>query len=72
MITDRRMVLAGRGSREYRLNQLLDITVDPEAGVIELTMNKRKSPIILTAENLMLLSARLERVHQMVIDRSAA
>lgn len=72
VITDRRMVLVGRGSREYRLNQLLDITVDPEAGVIELTMNKRKSPIILTTENLMLLSARLERVHQMVIDRSAA
>jgi len=71
VITDRRFVLVGRGSREYRLNQLLDITADPEAGVIELTMNKRKSPIILTTENLMLLSARLERVHQMIMNQSA-
>lgn len=71
VITDRRFVLVGRGSREYRLNQLLDITTDPEAGVIELTMNKRKSPIILTTENLMLLSARLERVHQMIMNQSA-
>lgn len=72
VLTDRRMIFVGKGSREYRLNRLLDITLDPEGGIIELTLSKRKKPVILTTEPLMLLSARLERIHQHVLQQAAA
>ena len=71
VLTDRRMIFVGKGAREYRLNRLLDITLDPEGGIIELTLSKRKNPVILTTEQLMLLSARLERIHQHVLQQAA-
>ncbi len=62
ILTDRRLLLVERGSREYRLNRVLDLTVDPEAGITELTLNNRKSPVIISTENPLVFAARVEKV----------
>jgi hypothetical protein len=61
-ITDRRMVLTGNGSREYRLNQVLDIITDLETNIIELVIANRKSPVYITGQMPMLISTRLEKI----------
>ena len=67
VLTDRRILLIDDGSREYRLNQVLDITTDPEAGTIELTLSGRQTPIILSSPNLMVLAANIQKVHDQAI-----
>ena len=62
ILTDRRMMIVGRGSREYRLNKVLDVTSDPHAGTVELTLSGRKSPVILTVEEPLLLATRIEKI----------
>lgn len=66
MLTDRRIILIGRGSREFRLNKILDITADPEAGVIELTVTDRKNPVVLTAPDILVVAARIEKAQQAI------
>ncbi|MEX1212374.1 MAG: DUF4236 domain-containing protein [Balneolaceae bacterium] len=58
----RRWIPESRGSREYRLNRVLDVTADPEAGLVELTLGGRKSPVLITAPEPMVLAARIEKV----------
>lgn len=62
VITDRRLLVVDRNSREYRLNRLVDITADPEAGIVELALSNRKSPVIITVEEPLVLAVRLEKV----------
>jgi len=62
ILTDRRLLLVETSSREFRLNQLGDVTADPEAGVVELNFLNRKSPVILTSPQPVLLAARIEKV----------
>lgn len=69
IITDRRMIIVGRGSREYRLNQLLNITCDPEGGIVELTMSNRKTPLIITVTEPMILAARLEMIINEIVGK---
>lgn len=61
-ITDRRLVITGRGSREYRLNRIADVITDLEANVIELILMKRKTPVFLTHPASMVISSSLEKV----------
>jgi len=67
VLTDRRVLLIDSGSREYRINQILDITTDPDAGIIELTMSGRQTPVILSSQNLMVLAAKIQKVHDFTI-----
>lgn len=69
IITDRRLIIVGRGSREYRLNQLLNITCDPEGGIVELTMSNRKTPLIITVTEPMILAARLEMIINEIVGK---
>jgi transcriptional regulator CtsR len=62
ILTDRRMIIIHRGSQEYRLNRIVDITADPEAGIVELALSNRKSPLILTMDEPLLFAARLEKI----------
>lgn len=62
VITDRRIVLTGRGSREYRLNRIADIITDLEANVIELILSNRKNPVFFTHPYVILLAVRLEKI----------
>ena len=62
ILTDRRLLFVGRGSREYRLTRILDITADPEAGIVELTLSGRKSPLLITTPEPLVLAARIEKV----------
>ena len=68
ILTDRRMLFVGRGSKEYRMNQILDITADPEAGIVELTVSNRKSPLIVTVKEPLLLAARVELILQEIMN----
>ncbi len=62
VVTDRRIMLIERGSREYRLNRVVDVTTDPEAGITELVLSNRKNPVLISVENPLLLGARIELV----------
>jgi hypothetical protein len=61
-LTDRRLVITGEGSREYRMNQILDVVTDLEANTIELVVSGRKNPVILTCPKPVVVSARLENI----------
>jgi hypothetical protein len=62
IITDRRMVITGRGSREYRLNRVADVITDLEANVIELVLTNRKNPVFFTHPTTLLVSSLLQKV----------
>ncbi|WP_069130714.1 DUF4236 domain-containing protein [Rhodohalobacter halophilus] len=62
VITDRRMIIYGSGSREYRLNKVLDVITDLESNTIEITISGRKNPIFLTSKYPMIIAARLEKI----------
>lgn len=62
ILTDRRLMIIDRGTREYRLNRLVDITADPEAGIVELALSNRKTPVLITVKEPLVLAARIEKV----------
>ncbi|MDZ7755245.1 hypothetical protein [Rhodohalobacter sp.] len=62
VITDRRIVIYGSGSREYRLKKILDVITDLESNTIEITVSGRKNPIYLTSKFPMIIAARLEKI----------
>jgi hypothetical protein len=64
VITDRRLMIVGRGAREYRLNSIHHIYADVEAGVVELVIRERQTPVILTVDEPLLFAARLEMAHE--------
>jgi len=61
-LTDRRMMLISRGTREYRLNRVVNITADPEAGIVEIILSNRKNPVLITVKQPLILAARLELI----------
>ncbi len=67
-LTDRRMVITGRGSREYRLNQIVDIITDLETNIIELIISGRKNPVFLTNPSPMLISSRMEKIREAMVE----
>jgi hypothetical protein len=69
ILTDRRLLIIDRGSREYRLNRLVDVTADPEAGIVELVLSNRKSPVIITVEEPLVLAARIEKVLEEIVSQ---
>jgi hypothetical protein len=71
VLTDRRILLIDSGSRELRINQILDITVDPDGGVIELTMSGRQTPIILSSPDVMILAAKIQKVLDQAIQATS-
>lgn len=62
VITDRRFIIFGSGSKEYRLNKVLDVITDLEANTIEITISGRKNPIFLSSNFPMIIAARLEKI----------
>jgi len=64
ILTDRRLVILGHGSREYRMNQILDVITDLETNIIELVISDRKNPVFITNPIPMLISSRLEKIRQ--------
>ena len=64
VLTDRRLILIDKGTREYRLNRIMKVTADPEAAVVELSLSNRKNPVLLTAEKPLILASRLEKTIQ--------
>jgi hypothetical protein len=63
-LTDRRMVITGRGSREYRLNRMADVITDLETNVIELIITNRKNPVFMTHSASVLISSLLQKILQ--------
>jgi hypothetical protein len=61
-LTDRRLLLVSDGAREYRLNTILDVTLSLEDNTVQLTIEKRKNPVILTVPNAPLMAAKLEQL----------
>jgi len=64
ILTDRRLLIIERGSREFRLNRVVNVTADPEAGIVELSLSNRKNPVLITMEQPLLLGVRIEKIIQ--------
>lgn len=62
ILTDRRIIIVSRGSQEYRLNRIVDITADPQGGIVELALSNRNSPLIITVDEPLIFAARLEMI----------
>ena len=61
-LTDRRVLLVSDGAREYRLNTILDVTLSLEDNTVQLTIEKRKNPVILTTRHTPLMAGKLEQL----------
>ena len=64
ILTDRRLLIIERGTREYRLNRVVNVTADPEAGIVELTLSNRKNPVLITIQEPLLLGVKIEKIIQ--------
>lgn len=69
VLTDRRLVIIGNSgdasasaSREYRLNKVVDVVVDPARSLVEISLTDRKSALIFTTPDCLLMGARIEKV----------
>ena len=66
VLTDRRMVFiettGDTRTREYRLNKIADVIADPARNLIEIILTDRKSPVIITSPQSLLISAVIERI----------
>lgn len=61
-LTDRRLLMVSEGSREYRLNKILDVTLSLEDNSLKLTVEDRKNPVVVTAPAIEVLAGKLERL----------
>lgn len=61
-LTDRRLLMVSDGSREYRLNKILDVTLSLEDHTLQLTVENRKNPVIVATPDVEVLTGKLERL----------
>ncbi len=58
-VTDNRLLIVGQGSRSYPRNRILDTTLSLEDHTLQLTLDGRKSPLILSAPDLARLAGTI-------------
>ncbi|MFP4064292.1 MAG: DUF4236 domain-containing protein [Bacteroidales bacterium] len=58
-LTDSRLLIVGQGSRSYPRNRILDTTLSLEDHTLQLTLDGRKSPLILSAPDLARLAGTI-------------
>jgi len=61
-LCDKRLLIVDSGSRSYRLNRVLDVTLSVEDHTVQLTLDGRKSPLIFTMEDIGVFAGKLEKV----------
>lgn len=61
-LTDKRILIVGRGSRDYDLEDVLDVTLSLQENILELVLDGRKNPVIVTTPRTAVLSGKLERL----------
>lgn len=52
----------GRSPRSYPISGVLDICLNPEEGVVEVSIQNRQSPVVVTAPDVMVFATTLEKV----------
>lgn len=62
LLTNRRLLVVGRGTQEYRINNIIDVTTDPEGGCVEINLSNRKSPLLISVKEPLILSAKIDHV----------
>ncbi len=58
-VTDNRLLIVGEGSRSYPRNRILDTTLSLEDHTLQLTLDGRKSPLILSTPDLAKLAGTI-------------
>lgn len=61
-LTNKRILIVAQGSRDYRLNRILDVILSLEDATVRLVLDGRKSPVILTMERPALFAARMQHL----------
>ena len=61
-LTGKRILIVAEGSRDYRLNRILDVLLSLEDATVRLVLDGRKTPVILTMERPALFAARLQHL----------
>jgi len=59
-LTSKRILLAGNGSRSYELSKILDVTLSIEDHTVNVTIDNRKNPIILTMPDIGTFAGKLK------------
>ncbi len=62
ILTDKRIIISGKKERSYRLSRIQDVTLSLEDATVQLNLDRRKSPVIITVERPQILAARLQHV----------
>ncbi len=58
-VTDNRLLIVGEGSRSYPRNRILDTTLSLEDHTLQLTLDGRKSPVIISSPDLARLAGTI-------------
>lgn len=61
-LTDKRILIVGDGSRDYRLHRILDVVLSLEDAVVRVILDGRKNPVILTMARPALFAARMQHL----------
>lgn len=62
ILTDKRIIISGQDERSYRLSRIQDVTLSLEDATVQLNLDRRKSPVIITVERPQILAARLQHL----------
>lgn len=57
-----RILIVGRGSRSYSLNRILDVTLSQEDHTVQLILDDRKNPLIISTKDIATFAGKLEKM----------
>jgi hypothetical protein len=68
-LTNERILIVAEGTSTIKLEKVFDITVTPEANIVELIVEGRKAPMIFTLPGAMVFGAKIEKIKETYANR---
>lgn len=63
-LTNKRVLVVANGTKSYPINKILDHVLNLESNILEITVDGRKTPLLLSMPAIAPFAAKLEMVHQ--------
>lgn len=63
-LTDERILMLAEGTSTTKLEKILDVTVIPEANIVEMVVDGRKSPMIFTLPSAVVFGTKIEKIKE--------
>ena len=64
-LTSKRILIVAGGTKSYPVGKVLDHTLDMENNVLEITVDGRKTPVLLSMPSIAPFAAKLEKIQQL-------